>query len=138
MNLKPEEVLTQMRKDVNEHAKIIQDTVFHTYPYNRIGFKSDAPHAEDCGGCIINAEVEKLVVKLEALSDTVKIAARLEASNTERERLRLDRGRAFEKAGVVINGPVSDLVETIINDRDQLAEQLRQIKAELNTIIRMY
>lgn len=138
----------ELRKEVSEHAEIIKDTVFHSYPHNSIGFKSDAPHAEDCGGCIINAEVEKLVTKLNDLSDTVKIKAELAEVKMELEDHKLDRWRAFERANVIADGPVVDLVDTLIDqlnrfahlvqtagiDVDDIAERLR-VEDKLTPII---
>lgn len=105
-------------EEVHEHAEIVRNNVFHTYPFTKMlaGFNPDAPHAEDCGGCLINAEVDKLVEKLEKLSNPEKIVEELEHEKEERRLLTLDRWTAFEKAGLPEEGSVTDLVERLMHE----------------------
>ena len=120
-------------KEVNEHAEIIRNSVFHSYPYNRMGFKPDAPHAEDCEGCLINAEVYKLVTKLNALSNVEKIIDELENERKERQALTTDRNLAFEIAGLNAEGEgsISDLVIMLIDERDRLIQLLATIRTDI-------
>lgn len=123
------------QEEVNKHAKIIQDTVFHTYPYIPSGmFKPDTPHSEDCGGCLINAEVDKLVAELNALSPIEKIVEELKNEKEKRKALMLDCDKAFEKANVSKEGSVSELVAELVDDRDRLIRLLRAIKTDINNI----
>lgn len=123
-----------MAEKMNEHAEIIKNTVFHTLPYNKWMVNENDPHAEDCGGCIINAEVEKLVAKLDALSPVEDIVAQLEREKEERRLLVLDRLRAFKKAGIAEEGPIEDLVVILVAERDLLRSQLQEIKRDVGNI----
>lgn len=127
-----------MSEEVNEHAEIIANTVYHSYPYNKIGkgFTGSEPHSEDCGGCLINAEVDKLVAKLNALSRVEKIIEQLNHEKAERNALRVDRFRAFDKAGVTEEGSVADLVGTLVDERDRLNSLLKEIKHDMQYILR--
>jgi hypothetical protein len=117
----------------NEHAEIIANTVYHTFPFDIQGFKSDAPHSDDCGGCLINAEVAKLVEKLDSLSHVEDVLAQLEHEKEERRKLTLDRWEAFEKAGAVDNGgSVSDLVRELVDERDRLLGLVQEVKSDMN------
>jgi Zn-finger protein len=120
-------------REVNVHANIIADTVFHTFPYNKMIPNFKGPHAEDCGGCIINAEVEKLVNELSALSPVKKIVAELEDKKDELQLLMLDRRQAFEKAGVTEEGSITDLVTTLVHERDRLASVINTLRDSINT-----
>jgi hypothetical protein len=122
---------------MNEHVQVIQDLVFHSYPYNRMGFKPDAPHAEDCEGCRINAEVKKLVRKLEALEPVETIVAELKNEKAMREALLLDRRQAFEVArvpGQVGGRSITDLVGDLVDERNRLTQLLKTIKSDVNNI----
>jgi hypothetical protein len=121
---------------MNKHAEIIQNTVYHTYPYHLTGmFNPDEPHSEDCGGCLINTEVKKLVAELERLSHVENVIAELEHEKIARAMLSLERHQAFEKAGVVENGSVVDLVAALVDERDLLASQLHRIKSKIHILI---
>jgi len=126
---------------VNEHAKIIADTVFHTFPYNQMIPNFQGPHAEDCGGCIINAQVEVLVAELDRLSPIKSIVADLENKKKELELLTLDRRRAFEKAGitefkkagVAEEDSITDLVTSLVRKHDQLVRVIKAVRNGTNT-----
>lgn len=121
-------------KDVDEHAKIIADHVFHSFPYFQMKPNFKGPHAEDCEGCIVNAEVEKFVAKLKALSPIEKIVAELEKEKEQRRALTVDRWHAFDKAGVAEEGSVTDLVESLVNERARLTRLIEEINNDLDRI----
>lgn len=123
-----------MSNNVNEHAEIIANLVFHSYPHKAMGFNPNEPHAEDCEGCLINAEVAKLVVKLNALSDVEKTLSELEEVKKELSILKLDRWRAFEYAGVAEEGPLAVLVAGLLNERKHFSRLLQTIKNDINSI----
>lgn len=122
------------QKDVNEHAKIIADHTFHSFPYKQLIPNFKGPHAEDCEGCIIESEVEKLVSKLNALSPVEEIVAELNEEKERRRTLGVDRHRAFDRAGVPEAGTVADLVATLVDERDQLIHLLEVIDNDLQLI----
>jgi hypothetical protein len=122
--------------EVNEHAEIIANTVYHTFPYNMLIPNFKGPHADDCGGCLINAEVKKLVDKLNELSPVEEIIANLEESNNNLETLRADKSLAFRLADFREDGSISYLVTNLVSERDRLARLLESTKRELNTTIR--
>lgn len=119
------------QKEINEHAKIIADHVFHSFPYNQFKPNFKGPHAEDCEGCIVNAEVEKLVDKLNLLSPVEEILAELEKEREKRKTLTEDRWNAFDNAGVPKEGSIADLVATLIAERDRLIRLLEDIDNDL-------
>ena len=119
---------------MNEHAEIIANTVFHTFPYNMLVPNFKGPHAEDCGGCIINAEVAKLVHKLNMLSPVEDIIAELEKEKEKREALTQDRWDAFDKAGVEKAGSVAELVEDLVAQRNRLLHLVEAIDIDLEGI----
>lgn len=125
------------QKDVNEHAKIIADHVFHSFPYNQMIPNFKGPHAEDCEGCIVNTEVEKLVAKLNALSPVEEIIAELEEEKEKRHILTEDRWNAFDKAGVAKEGSIADLVASLVAERDRLIRLLEVIDNDLWNIRNM-
>lgn len=118
---------------MNEHVRVIQDLVFHSLPYNRMIINPNTPHAEDCEGCLINAEVKKLVRELDALSPVRAIVAELKEEKEARRALTLDREQAFKNAGVD-SGSVSDLVAGLMHDREMLTQKLERIKGDVNNI----
>jgi hypothetical protein len=118
---------------MNEHVKNIQDLVFHSYPYNRLGFSPNTPHAEDCEGCRINEEVKKLVYKLDALSPVEKIVEELKNEKELRESHDRDRNTAFKIAGVERES-VSDLVTELVEERNHLRRLLETVKIDINNI----
>ena len=118
----------------NEHAKIIADHVFHSFPLNKFIPNFKGPHAEDCEGCIINAEVEKLVAKLNILSPVEEILAELEKEKEKRRMLAEDRWSSFDRAGVPREGSVADLVATLVDERDRLTRLLKVIDTNLRII----
>lgn len=124
---------------MNEHAEVIANTVYHTFPYSvgfpLGGFGPETPHADDCGGCLINAEVKKLVDKLNELSPMEEIVANLEAANQTVETLSFEISRAFEIAGVPEEGTVTSLVGLLVTQRAHLTSLLEDIKKDLNITI---
>lgn len=124
-----------MNDAVNEHVEIIKKTAFHTYPFNFLTFNPNDPHTEDCGGCIINAEVDKLVDKLNEFSHVEDIIAQLEEVQEEKRLLKLDRVYAFRKAGKNVgDGTITDLVTELIDERDALISKLQEIKKGIGNI----
>lgn len=122
--------------EINRHAEIIRDNVFHTFPFNRMIPNFKGPHAEDCGGCIIEAEVDKLVTKLNALSHVEDIIAELEQVKHGRKLLSDERHLAFEKAGVNADGKsITDLVESLVKERDHLHNLIEYIRNNMNNIL---
>ena len=120
--------------DVDEHAKIIADHVFHSFPYKQFIPNFKGAHAEDCEGCIVEAEVAKLVAKLKELSPVEDIIAELERQKEARRVLVTDRRHAFEKAKLVEYGTVTDLVADLIKERDRLLHLVDEINHDLETI----
>lgn len=126
-----------MSEEVNEHAEIIANAVFHSYPFKKMGrgFNASEPHSEDCSGCLINAEVEKLVTKLNTLSPVEKIIEQLNHEKKEANTLRADRFRAFDKAGINEEGSVTDLVGKLVDERNHLISLLQEIKKDMKFIL---
>lgn len=121
-------------KDVNKHVQIIADHVFHSFPYKQFKPNFKGPHAEDCEGCIVNAEVEKLVAKLKILSPVEEILAELEREKEKRRTLIDDRWNAFDKAGVPKKGLIADLVADLIAERNRLLHLVESIDNNLLNI----
>jgi hypothetical protein len=126
--------------EVNKHAEIIANTVYHVYPY-RVGFPTGGfdpktPHADDCGGCLINAEVKKLVDKLNTLSPVEEIIAELKEAKNTIKTLVEDISKAFEIAGLTEESSVTSLVETLVWEQNRLTRLLEGVKQDLNITIK--
>lgn len=124
-----------MAAEQNEHETIIKNTVFHTFPYSMMIPNFEGPHAEDCGGCIINAEVEKLVAELNRLSPVKEIIAELEAAKKKIETLTEDRRKAFFIANRPDEGAVAGLVAVLVSERDQLDHVRKTIESTLKKLV---
>lgn len=120
----------------NEHAKIIYDHVFHSFPYNQFIPNFRGEHAEDCEGCIIEAEVDKLVAKLESLSHVEDVIAELERERDLRKLLSDERHQAFVKAGVDDEGQsIANVVETIVNQRNDYRGLLASVRESIKFLL---
>ncbi len=120
--------------DLNKHAERIRNTVFHSYPYNRVGLKPDSPHADDCEGCLINSEVDILVTQLNALSHVEDIVENLKRETELRKLLSDERRDAFKIADVAEEGSVAELVRDLVDERDRLLRLLHTIRNDISDI----
>jgi patatin-like phospholipase/acyl hydrolase len=122
--------------EIYEHADIVRKMVWHKFDNNKFGLNINNPHAEDCEGCVIEAEVTKLTDKLRALAPMERIMTELKEEKKNRKALEKDRERAFVKAGLVEEGLVSDLVVMLMESNDRLRNQIKVFKNDINAIAR--
>jgi hypothetical protein len=123
------------QENINEHAEIIANHVFHSFPYKQLIPNFKGPHAEDCEGCVVEAEVEKLVTKLNSLSHVEDIIADLERERHLRELLSEERHLAFKKAGIDSDGKsVTELVESLVEERDRLRSLLSYVRDNIGDL----
>lgn len=125
-----------VRVEVNKHAEIIKQQVFHTFPYNAFIPNFKGPHADDCPGCIIEAELKILVDKIAELSPVEDIVEELEREKAKNAVYTEARESAFAIADVEDDGTRSlvDLVESLVNERDRLDGFLTTILEDLNEV----
>lgn len=127
------------RIEVNKHAEIIKGAVYHTFPYNMLVPNFKGPHAEDCPGCIIEAELKILVDKIAELSPTEDIIEELEEEKRKNKAHVEDRTNALARAGLGDAADIDlvELVGSLVDERDRLTGRLDMVLNELNSITRM-
>ena len=125
------------RIEVNTHAEKIKEQVFHTFPYNQFIPNFQGPHADDCPGCIIEAEVQILVDKIAELSPVEDIIAKLEAEKLKNKTYMNDRRNAFKRVGAEGNTTmtVTQLVEIVVEERDNLNQILKTVTDDLDAVM---
>ena len=124
------------RIEVNTHAEKIKEQVFHTFPYNMLVPNFKGPHADDCPGCIIEAELQILVDKIAELSPVEDIIAKLETAENVIKTLKSDNSRAHDIAGVIERGQVDSLVRDIVEERDRLSDLFVEVSKDLKALVR--
>ena len=123
------------RIEVNKHAEIIKEHVYHTFPYNTLVPNFKGPHAEDCGGCIIEAELQILVDKIAELSPTEDIIEELKTARNVIRTLKSDNSRAYDIAGVIERGSVDSLVRDLVEERNNLTQVLKKVTDDLDAVM---
>ena len=123
-------------KEVNESAQKIRDQVFHTFPFGTFRPNFKGPHADDCPGCIIEAELDKLVEKLNELAPVEKIIAELDDEKAKVESYKEDRSKAFIIGGLREEGSVASLVAIFVSEKDRLTHLLGVVKNDLTETVR--
>ena len=127
---------TMVQIEVNKHAEIIKEQVFHTFPYGAFIPNFKGPHADDCPGCIIEAELQILVDKIAELSPVEDILAELGLEKMKNEAHVEDRKNAFTRAGMEDSKTMTllELVGMLVNDRDRLTRLLDTVSSDLNVV----
>ena len=122
-----------VRVNVNKHAEIIKEQVFHTFPYNAFIPNFKGPHADDCPGCIIEAELQILVDKIAELSPVEDIVEELEREKAKNAVYIEARQNAFDRAGVYYNNTTTlvELVGDLVDERNRLARILTLVSDDL-------
>lgn len=120
----------------NVHLEIIYKNTFHSFPYQKMHINFDGPHAEDCEGCIIEAEATKLVQELESLSHVEELKADLQRERELRQVLSDERHEALKAAGVNDHGQsVAEVVGYIVREQDRLERLLRYVEEDVNDLV---
>ena len=121
------------RIEVNKHAETIKEQVFHTFPYNQFIPNFQGPHADDCPGCIIEAELQILVDKIAELSPVEDIVAELEDAKRKNEIHRKARENALAIAGLHEDSPSAlvEVVGNLVSEKDRLTRILTLVSDDL-------
>lgn len=123
-------------EEIDKHVEIIRNSVYHAFPYNQLVPNFKGPHAENCEGCIIEAEVDILVAELRSLSRVEEIIADLNREKELRHLLSEERHKALELAGISDETlSVADVVIQLIEERDQLQRAAEKLKKQLLALI---
>lgn len=123
-------------EEIDKHVEIIRNSVYHAFPYNQLVPNFKGPHAENCEGCIIEAEVDILAAKLRSLWYVEEIKLNLKREQELRTLLSNERHHAFNRAGIEDKGQsIADLVGSLVDERDQLLLTATMLKKKLVELV---